>query len=66
MNEPFWVVWRTDRYKHSTFQSARSEAERLARKEKGCEFFILQAIGKVKAVDVQYTPLTCTEDDSDF
>lgn len=45
----FWMIWSPSghppTHRHQTYESARVEAERLARSVPGSEFFILQAVG---------------------
>lgn len=62
MNNPkreFFFVWRPNgrspTYRHPDLQSARLEAERLARLHKGEIFVVLRSIGEVCAHDVQWT-----------
>lgn len=44
----FWMVYGRDQaaptVRHATFEDARAEAERLARKHPGIEFFVMRAI----------------------
>lgn len=46
-NEPFWMVWneqgRLPAVKHTLYQRAVAEAERLARQCPGQRFYVLQA-----------------------
>jgi len=46
--EPFWVVWCVGggppKCKHSSFESADTEAKRLARMRCGEEFVVLEAV----------------------
>lgn len=55
--EQFWLVWNergsVPVYKHPTEQSARNEAERLAKFNSG-KFHVLALIGTCKKVDVQW------------
>lgn len=57
----FWMVLGHDApsHKHETFDDAKSEAERLARKE-GRTFTILEAVGVVTAI-VQDIPTAYSE-----
>ena len=45
----FWVVWNPSqglpRYRHTTIDEAKAEAERLARLSQGQKFYVLQALG---------------------
>lgn len=49
MRSTFWFVWNTNgrapAFKHETAESAKTEAQRLARAHRGEEFIILQAVG---------------------
>lgn len=55
----FWLVWnekgRTLTYKHPSLASAKAEAERLARKQPGDTFHVLQCIGSCRKIDVEWT-----------
>lgn len=58
--ERFWIVWnpkssRPPTRRHYSEESARHEAERLARLHSGHEFIVLEAVASVRAVDVQWT-----------
>lgn len=60
--EPFWIVWGGDRngipvVRHESVESARLEAERLARSNRGAEFYILSSVGKCAVSDINYTDL---------
>lgn len=48
--EPFYVVWNParglPRYRHDTLDAAKAEAERLANKHPGEEFFVLDVRGR--------------------
>lgn len=52
----FWMVLGrgTPTYRHDSFDSAKNEAERLARLSPGCEFFVLRAIGKVVKEELKW------------
>lgn len=56
----FWMVLGsgTPTFKHTTLQSARSEAERLARQCPGTKFYILKAQSVCVVKDVHWSPLT--------
>ena len=47
--KPFWMVWNRDFgvqiYNCDTQQAAQAEAERLAKKQPGDKFYVLQSIG---------------------
>lgn len=53
----FWMVLGNGepQYRHETEESARTEAERLARQCPGHEFYVLQAVGKCAKSDVQWS-----------
>jgi hypothetical protein len=52
----FWMVLGvgTPTYKHTTLESAKTEAERLARACPGDEFTVLQSIATVKKSDISW------------
>lgn len=60
----FWMVWcpagRQPIYRHSSEESARAEAERLARQNQESEFYVLEATARVKvdSPPIVVTPLT--------
>lgn len=58
-HEIFYLVWRenggTPTFKHSTSQSAKREAERLARQSPGSKFHVLACLGTVQTNDVLWT-----------
>ncbi|MET3790679.1 hypothetical protein [Aquamicrobium terrae] len=60
-NERFWMVYGAGQgaptARHKSFDSARTEAERLARMVPGVRFFILETVGAVEKVDVQFIDL---------
>jgi len=57
----FWMVWcptgRSPMFKHESADSARKEAQRLAGENHNSEFYVLQAIARVK---VEEPPITVT------
>lgn len=57
--QPFWLVWNekanAPTFKHATFESARAEAERLARVYQNCRFHVLQAMGHASVNTVNWT-----------
>ncbi|NLG06041.1 MAG: hypothetical protein GX567_19765 [Clostridia bacterium] len=60
--EPFFVVWNPahglPRYKHGTFDGAKTEAERMANAHPGDEFFVLAVAGRaVRQNPVEWTPV---------
>lgn len=58
MPDTFWMIHgtgsREPTMRHQSFHAAKAELERLARSYPGTEFYLLQAIGRAKKVDVQY------------
>lgn len=58
MAPTFWMIYGMGQgaptVRHETFGGAKAEAERLARQNQGIEFYILQAIGRTRRVDVEY------------
>lgn len=48
----FWMVWnpngRTPTYRHLTLESAKSEAQRLARENRSESFCVLECVGAVQ------------------
>jgi hypothetical protein len=52
----FWLVWNEANglptYKHDSEQSARSEAERLAKNRQGEEFHVLELVDSCKVKTV--------------
>lgn len=63
--ERFWMVYGAGQgaptARHKCFASARVEAERLARIAPGVRFFILETVGAVEKVDVQFIDLRATD-----
>jgi hypothetical protein len=59
--DKFWMVYspqgRAPTYQHGTPNDAKKEAERLAALSPGQQFFVLEAIGMAKKVDVHYITL---------
>ncbi len=57
----FWMVYnpqgRAPTYQHEEYQPAKAEAERLASLNAGSQFFVLEAVGVAKKVDVEYQNL---------
>ena len=57
---PFWLVWnpsgRIPRFEHYSYESARQEAERLARQNPGDLFYILCPVGRCRHQQVHYEP----------
>jgi len=46
--EPFWMAWRVGglppKFKHSSYELADAEAQRLAREHVGSEFVVLESV----------------------
>lgn len=57
--KPFWLVWcedgRNPTYKHTTEESAKREAERLAEKYPHTVFVVLEAKGACKKTDIEWS-----------
>lgn len=53
---PFWLVWRDNgpqpTMKHKTLESAKQEAERLARTVPGAVFYVVQPVSSATKNDV--------------
>lgn len=60
-SDRFWMVYGAGQgaptARHKSLESARTEAERLARMVPGVRFFILETVGAVEKVDVQFIDL---------
>lgn len=60
-SDRFWMVYGAGQgaptARHKSFDSVRTEAERLARMVPGIRFFILETVGAVEKVDVQFIDL---------
>ena len=59
MSEPkFFLVWnpagRSPFCQHGTYQSARTEAERLARANPNQDFYVVVPMGRARKTDVEY------------
>jgi hypothetical protein len=57
--EKFWIVWspqgaRPPSFRHATFEAAYGESKRLALQAPGSEFFVLEALGVAKKVQVEF------------
>lgn len=65
-DKPFWMVYgegqRPPAFKHATFESARLEAERLARLLPGVRFYVLSAIARALKADVDFQPIEGGDD----
>lgn len=65
MSNRFWLVWnengRSPTHKHGTRQSAKAEAERLARQVRGERFVVLQAMEVCCVTEVHWMALTDDE-----
>ncbi len=55
---PFWLVWNESghapTFKHDSEESARREAERLARNNPGQQFHVLQVVGTCQHKAVEW------------
>lgn len=69
METKFWIVWNFSstcpKQRHPSKEDAIQEAGRLAQKQRGQTFFVLEAIGIAKVVDVSYIELK-SDDGLDF
>jgi hypothetical protein len=59
----FWAVWKVDggsppHKRHTTFESAKAEAERLATQSQG-DYYVLEVVGVVRrpVLPMEYTAL---------
>lgn len=61
MNESFWLVWnpkgRSPSMEHRTYESAETEAKRLARINRGETFIVLESVVAVCVDDVKMIDL---------
>lgn len=61
VGEPYWLVWHVGggppTYKHGSFDSADTEAKRLARVHRGDEFVVLETVRSHRATDLVTTDL---------
>lgn len=61
-DDTFFMAWNPSRsapnYKHSSYQEAKREAERLSRNTPGEKFFVLQAVSLTRKVDIETKMLT--------
>ena len=69
--EKFFFVWngnfcKMPQMKHSTFESAKSEAERLAELNAGVEFVVLESIGYAVTKRVYFFMHESTNDEIPF
>ena len=59
--EVFWVVWNPSafppRVRHSSYESARTEAKRLARANPDQQFFVLKSVGCAQRETVSWVGL---------
>lgn len=64
--EQFWAVWNPAHgeptVRHSSFEIAKAEAERLARFNPGQKFYVLAACGVARRVDVTFEPITADDE----
>ena len=68
--ESKYMVWRKSTrdisYEHATIESAKAEAERIARIHAGGEVYILKQIAVVKTSDVHWERLDAEDPDIPF
>lgn len=62
LHQAFWLVWgeqpdRPPTYQHTSYESARAEAERLARNHPGDRFVVVESVCAVEKVDVREVDL---------
>lgn len=66
----FWFVWNPaadiPRMKHATLQCARTEAERLARLNRGQHFVVLQSLCECFIDDVRFVEHVSDDDHPPF
>lgn len=62
MEEAFWMVWNpaggAPTHQHGSLELAQQEAERLARKQPGRKFYVLEALELRSVDDMQRVILT--------
>jgi hypothetical protein len=65
MSKPFWMVFGLEApyVRHDSEDTARKEAERLARKYTLHEFVVMRAVAVVKKTDVAWSECTDSADD---
>lgn len=59
----FYIIWTPNHSKsptvqHGTHGQALTEAKRLARQNRGAQFYVCKAVDRMVVDDVQHTPLT--------
>lgn len=63
MNDRFWMVWNPEgnspKHQHWSRESASAEARRLASLNPSTDFYVLEAVGFARKVDVEYRQLDC-------
>lgn len=59
MNGKFWMVLGSQQpnYRHTSKQSAQTEAERLAKSHPSQAFFVLEALASVRVTDLRWETL---------
>lgn len=70
-DKKFWLIWNPSQighaptYRHTTYESAKKEAERLARMSRGHDFYILEALDVVAVAEppIEVRQLTPLSDD---
>lgn len=57
----FWVVWNPEAgnptFRHPSYESARTEAKRLARENPDTQFFVLKSVGCAQRETVAWVGL---------
>jgi hypothetical protein len=70
MGDKFWMVYgegqNLPRFRHDTYSSAETEAERLARMNPGIAFYVLMPVAVSKRVDVETRKLVDLDDQIPF
>lgn len=63
---PFWLVWNpqggSPTFKHPTFDSAKAEAERLAKLHPNQSFYVLGTCGLARKVESLWTDIAAFSD----
>jgi hypothetical protein len=68
--EVFWLVWEpgghNPTFRHFSYRNAISEAQRLAERNPGKQFYVVKALEYFEKEHVSHTVLLETEDDMDM
>ena len=66
----YWMVHNAEsgpaNKRHGCLETARAEAQRLARENPGLEFFVLETIASCKKVDVEWADLRAFRPDDEL